>query len=130
MVNKAFLRNTTTVTLTSKRWWHGMTIRENTQKRTTIADRLDSARSLQVQHNRYYIKTVAEVILLCAQQDIGLRGHHESQSSLNRGNFLEILSLVESHDTTVQERLLCGPRNAVYTSPDTEFPAECDGKHG
>ena len=91
--------------------------KKNTQKRTTIADRLDSARSLQVQH---YIKTVAEVILLCAQQDIGLRGHRESQSSLNRGNFLEILSLVASQDTTVQERLLCGPRNAVYTSPDIQ----------
>ena len=63
---------------------------------------------------------MAEVILLCAQQDIGLRGHRESQSSLNRGNFLEILSLVASHDTTVQERLLCGPRNAVYTSPDIQ----------
>ena len=48
--------------------------KKNTQKRTTIADRLDSARSLQVQHNRHYIKTVVEVILLCAQQDIGLRG--------------------------------------------------------
>lgn len=63
---------------------------------------------------------MAEVILLCAQQDIGLRGHRESQSSLNRGNFLEILSLVASQDTTVQERLLCGPRNAVYTSPDIQ----------
>ena len=94
--------------------------KKNTQKRTTIADRLDSARSLQVQHNRHYVKTVAEVILLCAQQDIGLRGHRESQSSLNRGNFLEILNLVASHDATVQERLLHGPRNAVYTSPDIQ----------
>ena len=30
--------------------------KKSTQKRTTIADRLDSARSLQVQHNRHYIK--------------------------------------------------------------------------
>ena len=39
---------------------------------------------------------------------------------MNRGNFLQILSLVASHDTTVQERLLHGPRNAVYTSPDIQ----------
>ncbi len=94
--------------------------KKNAQKGTTIADRLDSTRSLQIQQNRHYIRTVAEVILLCARQDIGLRGHRESQLSLNRGNFLEILSLVASHDTTVQERLLHGPKNAVYTSPSIQ----------
>ena len=51
------------------------------------------------------MKTVAEIILLCAQQDIGVGGHREFQSSLNRGHFLEILHLVANHDRTVQERL-------------------------
>ena len=40
------------------------------------------------------MKTIAEVFLLCSQQEIGLRGHKESEDSLNRGNFLEILKLV------------------------------------
>ena len=93
---------------------------KNARKGTTIADRLDSTRRVQVQDNRHYLKTVAEVILLCAQQNISLRGHHESHSSLNRGNFLEILSLVASHDRTVQERLLHGPRNAIYTAPSIQ----------
>ena len=39
---------------------------------------------------------------------------------MNRGNFLEILSLVTSHDRTVQERLLNGPRNAIYTAPSIQ----------
>ena len=67
---------------------------------------LDSTRQAQIQGNRHYLKTMAEIILLCARQDISLRVHHESQSSLNKGIFLEILSLVASHDKTVQERLL------------------------
>lgn len=92
----------------------------NSQRGLTIENRLDSARNLQIQQNRHYLRTVAEVLLLCAQQDIGLRGHRESQSSSNKGNFLEILHLVAQHDATVKDRLLCGPRNAVYTSPDIQ----------
>ena len=69
---------------------------------TTIADRLDYVRRIRILENRHYMKTVAEVVLLCARQDIALRGHRESQSSLNRGNFLEILHLVAQHDTVVR----------------------------
>ena len=79
---------------------------KNAQKGTTIVDRLDSTRQAQIQDNRHYLKTVAEVTLPCVQQDISHRGHHESQSSLNRSNFLEIPSLVASHNKAVQERLL------------------------
>ena len=93
---------------------------KNTEKGTTIADRLNSARNLQIQANRHYMRTLAEVILLCARQDLALRGHRESQSSLNRGNFLEILHLIAKHDKVVEERLQCGPRNAIYTSPEVQ----------
>ena len=30
---------------------------------------------------------------------------------------MEILKLITSHDEIVKEKLTCGPRNAVYTSP-------------
>jgi len=36
---------------------------------------------------------------------IGLRGHRESERSLNKGNFMEILQLVALHDKSVQDRL-------------------------
>ena len=93
---------------------------KNTEKGTTIAERLDSSRNLQIQENRHYMRTLAEIILLCARQDLGLRGHRESQSSLNRGNFLEVLHLIAKHDKVVEERLQCGPRNAAYTSPEIQ----------
>ena len=87
------------------------------ENRTTIADRLDSVRSKRREENRHYIRTVAEVILLCARQNVALRGHRESQLSLNKGNFLEILDMISNHDEIVKRRLQGGPRNAMYTSP-------------
>ena len=55
--------------------------------------------------------------MLCAQQEIALRGHIEGSSAVNKGNFLEILHLVASYD---QQRLSEGPRNAVYMSPEIQ----------
>lgn len=79
----------------------------------TVAEQLGSTRAEQVQKNRHYIKTVIEVLLLTCKQEISLSGHDETASSCN---FLEVLSLVASHDKVVEERLSVGPRNAKYTS--------------
>lgn len=54
--------------------------------------------------------------MLCARQNIGLQGHHESEKSSNKGNFLEILDVIARHNKIVKDRLQAGPRNAVYTS--------------
>ena len=81
---------------------------------------MDSARKEQILRNRHYLKSVAEVILLCSCLEIALRGHDESIGSLNRGNFRDILQVVAKHDPVVQERLEQGPCNATYTSPDIQ----------
>ena len=52
--------------------------------------------------------------------EIALRGHRETAESLNRGNFFEILLLLSRYDSTVQDRLQKGPRNALYTSHDIQ----------
>ena len=54
---------------------------KNANKNTSIGDRLDSTRRQQIQENRCYLKTIAEIILLCARQDLVLRGHRESRES-------------------------------------------------
>ncbi len=64
----------------------------------------------------HYMKTIAEVLLYCGRQDHALRGHCESQSSTNKGNFIETLKLISKHDKIIEERLEHGPKNAVYTS--------------
>lgn len=50
-----------------------------------------NARAELVSKNRHYIKSIVEVLLLCARQDIALRGHREHAESANRGNFLHYL---------------------------------------
>ena len=89
----------------------------NQQKHTSVASALDSRRKEQVSHNRYYLKTVIELLLFCASQEIGFRGHRELKA-LNRGNFLELLHLISRHDPAIQARLNEGPKNAIYTSHD------------
>ena len=68
-----------------------------------------------VADNRHYIRTLSEVILLCARQEIALRRHKESSNSDNRGNFREILTLMTAHDSMVSQRLIDCPYNAIYT---------------
>lgn len=92
----------------------------NSQRKTSISDRLEMCRAEHVEQNWHYVKTLAEIILLCSHQEIALRGHREGEDSINRGNFLEILNLVATHDTVINERLKNGPKNAKYTSPDIQ----------
>ena len=65
-----------------------------------IENCLDSTRSKQICNNRHYLKSIAETLLLTSRLEIALRGHDESKSSLNRGNFLEIFSLFANHQMT------------------------------
>ena len=80
---------------------------------------MGSAKTQQIESNRHYLK-ITEILLVCSHQEIALRGHKESQTSLNRGNFLEILELVANHDPIIRRRLTDGPRNATYISADIQ----------
>ena len=83
----------------------------------SVADQLaGSNRSEMIKKNRHYISAIADILLTCTRQDIALRGHRETDESLNRGNFLEIVSLVSRFDPVVANRLQRGPQNALYTS--------------
>ena len=70
----------------------------NARRHTSISDRLESNRTQIISANRHYLRTLIQVLMLCAQQEIALRGHREGSSAINKGNFLEILHLVASHD--------------------------------
>lgn len=64
--------------------------------------------------------------LVCARQDIGLRGHRETESDdkksnfVNMGNFLEIIRLVKLESETAKNNLDNLPRNATYLSKDSQ----------
>ena len=68
--------------------------------------------------NRIYISSVAEVVNLCGRQALPLRGHDESTSSDNRGNFIELLDLVGQYDLVVRKKL--SAKKAFYTSPQVQ----------
>ena len=75
----------------------------NSKNQTTVRHRLDSTQKQLISDNRHYISTIIEVLLVCAKQNLALRGHRESDDSLNRGNFLAILSLIANHDPVVKK---------------------------
>ena len=80
--------------------------------------------------NRHHIKTVAQVVVVCSVQDMGLRGHREgflvdssgdpveldfNCGNRNRGNFLGILSSYAIHDPIIKRKLMSGSSHAQYT---------------
>ena len=61
-----------------------------------------SQRRTIIQENQKYLRTMLKIALLCARQDLALRGHDESENSENKGNFKEILALLASENPTLQ----------------------------
>ncbi len=73
-----------------------------------------------VQRNKEHLKVVLDIVMLCAKQDIALRGHRESGDALNKGNFLEIFKLLSKYDPAIEARLKELPRNSTLMSPDVQ----------
>lgn len=61
--------------------------KHNQQSQRSISSTLSHICMEQVKHNR---KTIIEVVLHSAFQEIALRGHREGKDARNKGNFLEI----------------------------------------
>ena len=85
------------------------------QTKSTVADQL-SQRASTVAANRMYISTLSQVAVLCARQGFALRGHDESSTSSNKGNYVEILELLASVMPELGCQFRSLPNNATYTS--------------
>ena len=94
--------------------------RVNSERGSSISNRINSSWETTIANNRHYIKTISEILLFCSRQEIGIRGHREDKSSMNRGNILELLDLVAKHDTIIQHKITNTPQNATYTSPQIQ----------
>ena len=104
---------------------------ENAQQSGSIAMKLSIISRQNILDNRHYIKSVAQVVAICAVQDLPFRGHREGRivddegnaidhgfncGFRNRGNFLEILGSFAVHDDIVRKKLRAhGSLNAQYT---------------
>lgn len=82
-----------------------------------IPNRFGNFISQDIIDNRLRLKTSIEVAKWLAYQACAFRGHDESSTSRNRGNFLELLRYSAALNDDVANVLDKAPRNASYTSP-------------
>ncbi|XVF55582.1 hypothetical protein PTKIN_Ptkin06aG0047500 [Pterospermum kingtungense] len=73
--------------------------------------------SEEIENNRLRLKASIDCIKWLTFQACAYKGHDESQSSKNHGNFIEMLKLLGSYNDNVQKLILGNaPRVAKYTS--------------
>lgn len=89
-----------------------------------IAAQIDSAYKISIQKhnelvtkNRHILNRVVECLKFCGTHELALRAHNEKQESANRGNFLDLLSLLGNLDSVLDDHLN-SPSTSVckYTS--------------
>ena len=73
---------------------------------SSVVVQLDRLGAKVIADNRKYVESLMEGVLYCAEQGIALRGHDESESSSNPGNYKSLLTKVISrHSSVVKSRL-------------------------
>ena len=66
---------------------------------------LHSRRQKEIVSNREVLAHLLDIIRLLAKQNLAFRGHDESASSVNRGNFLELVHHQAKYDPILQQHL-------------------------
>ena len=59
----------------------------------------------QVRQNRETLKTISEVVLFLSKQELAFRGHDESNATLNKGNYRELLECFAKFDSVFERGL-------------------------
>ena len=59
----------------------------------------------QVRKNRHIVSCLIDATCFLASQELSFRGHHETQDSDNRGNYVEILHLLAQKDECLASHL-------------------------
>lgn len=59
----------------------------------------------QVKKNRQLLRRMIDVVCFLAKQELPFRGHDESESSLNKGNYVETLQLISDYDPLLKSHL-------------------------
>lgn len=70
------------------------------QKKTS-----DLMHNEKVKKNRAILKRMIDAVCFLAKQELPLRGHDESSTSINRGNYLELLELIRLYDPILDNHL-------------------------
>ena len=88
----------------------------------SVLSKVDSQRKQNVIRNRETVASLIRAVLFCARQSIALRGHRESSDDayVNRGNFIELCSLLETESPELVKKLGQMPGNATYMSKESQ----------
>lgn len=95
--------------------WLNLKVVES-KKDSSIKDKLDANRSKEVEANREHVKCLLRVTSLLGRQGLAFRGHDESETSDNRGNFSEILDMLADSNEILRKKM--ESRYGHYTSPE------------
>ena len=75
-----------------------------------------------VHKNLLILPHIIDAVMLCAKQQIALRGHRDDKidfstpATRNEGNFIAIVRTLASSNPALKDYLVSGPKNARYTS--------------
>ncbi|XP_077216005.1 uncharacterized protein LOC143850666 [Tasmannia lanceolata] len=79
---------------------------------------IEKQTSQEIENNRLRLKTSIDTVRWLTFQACAFRGHDESLSSKNRGNFIEMIKILADYNEKVSGVVLeNAPKNAKYTSP-------------
>jgi len=97
-----------------------------------IHQQVDTKRSKRIAQNTAKLIPIAETIIFCGKQGMGLRGHRDDNQAVeenpmgNHGNFLALLNFrVQSGDAILKDHLKSAPKNALYTSKTVQNDMIC-----
>jgi hypothetical protein len=88
------------------------------EKQSSVASALDTSRAAAVQENRQHIKLLFKAAIYLAKQGLAFRGDDETNDSLNKGNYIELLQNITYENPASQEKLQ--RRYGHYTSPEIQ----------
>ena len=80
----------------------------------------------KIEFNSRILPTIIDVVIFCAGQRTALQGCHQdkidysSEPTQNQGNFVGVLRILAKYNSTLDDDLRNGPRNALYTSKTTK----------
>ncbi|XP_064122494.1 zinc finger MYM-type protein 1-like [Macrobrachium nipponense] len=85
---------------------------------STITATINKQRAANIAENKHILKSLAETVLYCGRQCIGLRGDNEMPDNGNPGNFVALLRVIANHDTILKQHLEKPEMfSATYISP-------------
>uniref|UniRef100_H2ZXN3 TTF-type domain-containing protein n=1 Tax=Latimeria chalumnae TaxID=7897 RepID=H2ZXN3_LATCH len=70
-----------------------------------IISLLSNSHKITVQENREYARKITDLLLYLSRQGLALRGSDETETSENRGHFLELCSLFAKYDEQFEQKL-------------------------